>query len=56
MYIAMNRFEILCGSEAEFEKIWCERDSHLNEVDGFVEFNLLKGASDGTTTIYASHT
>ena len=56
MYIAMNRFKILCGNESEFEKIWRERDSHLNKVDGFVEFNLLKGASDGVTTLYASHT
>ena len=56
MYIATNRFKILCGNEIEFEKIWRERDSHLNKVEGFVEFNLLKGASDGVTTLYASHT
>ena len=42
--------------EIEFEKIWRERDSHLNKVDGFMEFNLLKGSSDGVTTLYASHT
>ena len=35
MYIAMNRFKILCGNESAFEKIWRERDSHLNKVDGF---------------------
>ena len=52
----MNRFKIFNGREADFEKIWRARDSHLNEVDGFLEFNLLKGPSDGATTVYASHT
>ena len=29
MYIAMNRFKISLGSEAAFEKVWRDRDSHL---------------------------
>ena len=43
MFVAMNRFRIVKGKEPEFERIWAERDSHLDEVPGFVEFNLLRG-------------
>lgn len=56
MFIAMNRFRIAKGKEAEFERIWRERDSHLNEVPGFVEFALLKGPEHDDHTLYASHT
>jgi len=31
VFIAMNRFRIIKGEEAEFERIWAERDTHLNE-------------------------
>ena len=43
MFIAMNRFRIVKGREAEFERIWKERDSHLEDVPGFEEFHLLRG-------------
>ena len=43
MYIAMNRFKISLGSEAAFEKVWRDRDSHLWDVPGFKNFNLIKG-------------
>ena len=56
MFIAMNRFRIALGREAEFEKIWRERDSHLDGVPGFREFQLLKGPADAEATLYASHT
>jgi heme-degrading monooxygenase HmoA len=56
MFIAMNRFQVNAGREADFEARWRERDSYLNEVPGFVHFALLKGGSDGATTEYASHT
>ncbi|MBO6519751.1 MAG: antibiotic biosynthesis monooxygenase [Rhodospirillales bacterium] len=56
MFIAMNRFKVLKGSEAEFEQVWRNRDSHLGEVPGFVEFRLLKGPAQDDTTLYASHT
>jgi len=56
MYIAMNRFRIAIGREADFEQIWRTRDSQLAEVPGFVEFRLLKGPSDDAATLYASHT
>ncbi len=56
MFIAMNRFRILKGEEAQFERIWAERDTHLKEVPGFVEFHLLRGPEADTDTLYASHT
>jgi hypothetical protein len=40
--IAMNRFRVAKGSEADFEHVWLSRDSHLDKVPGFVEFHLLK--------------
>jgi len=56
MFIAMNRFRIIKGEEAAFENMWLERDSHLAEVPGFVEFNLLRGPEEEDHTLYASHT
>ena len=56
MFIAMNRFRIARGSEEVFEKLWRERDSHLDGVSGFREFHLLRGPSDDDATLYASHT
>jgi len=56
MYIAMNRFRIKKGEEGEFERIWAERDSHLNQVPGFVEFRLLRGPEADDHTLFVSHT
>jgi heme-degrading monooxygenase HmoA len=56
MFIAMNRFQVRKGSEAAFEKIWRERDTHLESVPGFVEFHLLKGPEAEDHTLYSSHT
>ena len=56
MYIAMNRFKIALGMEKEFEKVWKKRDSHLDKVPGFLEFHLVKGPTESTHTLYASHT
>lgn len=56
MFIAMNRFRIKKGREAEFERIWSERDSHLEGVPGFVAFHLLRGPEEEDHTLYASHT
>jgi heme-degrading monooxygenase HmoA len=55
LYIAMNRFRVAKGNEAEFERIWAERDTHLAEVPGFMEFHLLRGAEAEDHTLYASH-
>ena len=51
----MNRFKIILGKEAEFEKIWKDRDTHLNGVDGFKEFHLVKGEKNEEFSLYASH-
>lgn len=56
MYIAMNRFKIVPGSEEAFEKVWADRDTHLDEVPGFKEFQLVRGPSHDDHTLYASHT
>jgi len=56
LFIAMNRFRIVKGEEAEFERIWTERDTHLRDVPGFVEFHLLRGPQAPDHTLYASHT
>ncbi len=46
MFIAMNRFRVAKGSEADFEQVW----------PGFVEFHLLRGPEAEDHTLYASHT
>ncbi|TQF39810.1 antibiotic biosynthesis monooxygenase [Bradyrhizobium sp. UNPF46] len=56
MYIAMNRFRVVKGSEAAFEQVWLGRDTHLDKVPGFVEFHLLRGPEAEDHTLYASHT
>ncbi len=56
MFIAMNRFRIAPGFEEGFEKIWRERDSHLEGVPGFRSFHLLKGPATDEHVLYASHT
>ena len=57
MYIAMNRFKIRLGREADFENIWKSRDSHLEGVPGFKQFNLVRGktSEEASFTLYASH-
>ena len=55
MYIAMNRFQIAPGFESAFEEMWRNRESYLDEVPGFKEFHLLKGAKEDTHTTYVSH-
>ena len=56
MFIAMNRFQVTPGQEKAFEKVWTERDTHLREVPGFIEFHLLRGPEAEDHTLYASHT
>lgn len=56
MFIAMNRFQVRIGAETAFEAIWRTRESYLNEMLGFVEFHLLKGATSDDHTLYSTHT
>ncbi|MCO6384659.1 MAG: antibiotic biosynthesis monooxygenase [Vannielia sp.] len=57
MYLAMNRFTVKPENAEAFEQVWLSRDTHLKEMEGFVEFHMLKGPEreDGTI-LYASHT
>ena len=55
MFIAMNRFKVSRGAEAEFERVWTTRDSHLAGVPGFVEFHLLRGPEREDHVLYSSH-
>lgn len=55
MYIAMNRFRIAPGREADFIAVWKNRNSLLERVPGFVEFHLLQGETDDSGTLFASH-
>ena len=43
MLVAMNRFQVKKGSEADFEGVWLNREIHITKEPGFVEFNLLRG-------------
>jgi len=52
----MNRFRIALGREEVFEELWRRRDSRLKDAAGFREFHLLRGPTDETCTLYASHT
>jgi len=56
MFIAMNRFKVAKGREADFEAAWASRDSHLTEMPGFVEFHLLRGPEAEDHTLFVSHT
>ena len=56
MFIAMNRFKVIRGSEADFETVWTSRDTHLRDVPGFIVFHLLRGPERDDHTLFASHT
>lgn len=56
MFIAMNRFQVVKGQEEAFEKLWTSRDTYLDGVPGFVEFNLLRGPEQEDHTLFSSHT
>lgn len=55
MYIAMNRFKIKKGDEQTFIDIWKNRESHLDEMQGFISFNLLQGSESDEYTLFSSH-
>lgn len=56
MFIAMNRFRVIKGSEAAFEEVWRSRDRHLDEMEGYIDFHLLRGPEADDHTLYSSHT
>ena len=55
MFIAMNRFKVNKGAENDFENVWLSRETHLEDVPGFVTFHLLKGPEHDDHVLYASH-
>lgn len=55
MFIAMNRFKVRKGAERDFEQVWLTRQSHLEDVPGFIVFHLLKGPEKDDHVLYASH-
>ena len=56
MFIAMNRFKVVPVSQAEFERVWMTRDTHLSGVPGFLAFHLLRGPEREDHVLYSSHT
>lgn len=52
----MNRFTVPIENAADFEELWLSRESKLGELDGFVEFHMLKGPEEDGKVLYASHT
>jgi heme-degrading monooxygenase HmoA len=57
MFIAINHFHVAAGRDGEFEKRSRQRDSHRDEVPGFVSFHLVRRDDDADGSHrYASHT
>lgn len=56
MYLAMNRFTVPVQNAPAFEDLWLNRDSHLQQMEGFVDFHMLKGPEEDGRVLYASHT
>ena len=48
MFIAMNRFKVIHGSEADFETVWTSRDTHLRDVPGLSLIHI-SGLCQGST-------
>ena len=56
MFIAMNRFKVLKDATEEFEQRWLSRESYLHELEGFLEFHMLRGPEREDHVLYSSHT
>jgi len=56
MFIAMNRFKIARGHEDSFINHWKQRESYLDEVPGYVRFQMLQGPQTEEYTLFISHT
>lgn len=54
-FIAMNNFQVATDQAAQFEERWRRRRSFLQDVPGFVQFQLLRGANQDGQIHYASH-
>lgn len=51
VFVAMNRFKVLPGKESAFEQRWSDRESKLEDMEGFLTFLMLRrdalNADDG---------
>ena len=56
MYIAMNRFKVIKEEAQAFEQVWLTRQSTLHELQGFVEFQMLRGPEREDHVLYSSYT
>jgi len=56
MFIAMNRFKVLKDATEEFEQRWLTRESYLHELEGFLEFHMLRGPEREDHVLYSSQT
>lgn len=56
MFIAMNRFRVPKENAEAFEEMWLGRDSHLQGLEGFEGFHMLRGPEQNGVILYASHT
>ena len=45
----------LTRREEDFLEVWRNRDSHLDEVPGFKQFQMLQGESQEDHTVFISH-
>ena len=52
IFVAMNHFTVDPARCDEFEARWRERETYLDEVPGFLRFDLLRGDEPGA---YVSH-
>ena len=55
MFVGNNRFYVRRGFEKEFERIWANRGSFLQESEGFISINLLRGITTSESTLYISN-
>ena len=53
MFVAMNCFRVLAEREHDFESLWRDRETYLQEVPGFVEFALLRSDEEGDYISYS---
>lgn len=54
-FIAMNNFQVAADQAEQFEARWKRRQSYLQEVPGFIQFQLLRGDTQDGQVHYTSH-
>ena len=52
MFVAMNNSRSRRARSEEFEAVWRDRETHLQDVPGILRFALLRGDAEGE---YISH-